>query len=125
MTRAPSHTLVFDGNCRLCQRAVRAVRALDRDGVIETLPSQTPGIRERFPFIAADRFESAMQLVRPGNAHWEGAAAVEEILRILPRSRWASPLFGLPLVRPLVDAVYKWIARNRHHLGCGRHCKNL
>ncbi len=123
MTRAPSHTLVYDGQCRLCQRAVATVRSLDPPGRIEIIASQVPGVRARFPAIPPTAFDDAMHLIRPDGATWSGALAVEELLRVLPRTRWFAPVFYIPLVREIADAVYRWVARNRHSLGCGEHCR--
>jgi predicted DCC family thiol-disulfide oxidoreductase YuxK len=123
MNRAPSHTLVYDGHCRLCQRSVSAVRALDPDGHIAIVASQEAGVRERFPSIHPAEFDEAMHLIAPDGARWSGAAAIEELLRVLPRTRWFAPIFSIPLARGVADRVYRWVARNRHALGCGAHCK--
>ena len=53
---------------------------------------------------------------------WEGAAALEELLDVLPKGRLISWMFEVPLVRPLVEKFYRWFARNRYRLGCGEHC---
>ena len=123
MTRAPSHTLVFDGRCGICRRAMAAIRAMDRAGAIEIVASQDPGVGERFPMITPSAFDEAMHLIARDDTTWSGAAAVEELLRILPRTRWFAFVFSIPLARGLADRTYRWVARNRHHLGCGEHCK--
>jgi len=51
------------------------------------------------------------------------AAALEELLKVLPRGRVISWLFKIPFVRPLVDLFYRWFARNRYRFGCGEHCQ--
>jgi predicted DCC family thiol-disulfide oxidoreductase YuxK len=123
MIRGASYTLVFDGNCRICQRAVASIRRLDRGGVIEIVASQEPGVRARFSSIPSAAFDEAMHLIaKDSGATWSGAAAVEELLRVLPRTRWFAPLFHVPFVRVVADAMYRWVARNRHRLGCGEHC---
>jgi len=123
MTRAPSHTLVYDGQCRFCQRAVAAVRALDVSGTIEIVASQNPGVRARFSAIPEAALNEAMHLVAADGTTVSGAAAVEELLRVLPRTRWFAPVFHVPYVRGFADRVYRWVARNRYRLGCGEHCQ--
>lgn len=123
MTRAPSHTLVYDGQCRICQRAVAAIRSMDPGGAIEIVASQESGVRERFRAIPSAAFDEAMQLVARDGTTWSGSAAIEELLRVLPRTRWFAPMFHIPLVRALADQIYRWVARNRHRLGCGEHCR--
>jgi predicted DCC family thiol-disulfide oxidoreductase YuxK len=121
---ASAFTVIFDGDCRVCTRMVEVLRRLDRDGMLEIIPSQTPGVRERFPWIAPHAYEEAMQLVAPDGTTWQGADAVEMILGVLPRGRFVSWIYRIPLVRPLADRLYKWVARNRHRLGCGTHCRS-
>lgn len=115
------YTLVYDGSCRMCTRIARVVQRWDR-GDIELLPSQTEGLAARFPWIPAEAYVAAMQLVGPHGQTWQGAAAVEQLLAILPRGRWISWTFRIPFARSLADRLYRWVARNRYRLGCGRHC---
>jgi predicted DCC family thiol-disulfide oxidoreductase YuxK len=115
-------TLIFDGDCGFCHRSVAWVRERDRGERVEIVPYQDPDVPRRFPEIPPDRFPRAMQLVSPEGERWEGARAAEEILRLLPKWRWVAPFFRIPLVRPVADRVYRWVARNRGRLGCGDHC---
>jgi predicted DCC family thiol-disulfide oxidoreductase YuxK len=65
-----------------------------------------------------------MQLIGPGGATWEGSAAIEQLLNVLPKGRAISWLFHIPFVRDIADRFYKWFARNRYKLGCGEHCQS-
>ena len=117
------YTLIYDGQCRMCTGIVDVVRRWDSGGEIEITPSQTPGVAARFPWITARAFAESIQLVSPDQKTWQGAAAVEQLLTILPRGRWIAWIFRIPLVRPLAERIYRWIARNRYRLGCGVHCR--
>ena len=114
---------MYDGECRFCTRSANVVRHWDRRYVVEILPSQDPSVPRRFPWIPAGDFAQAMQLVREDGTTWSGAAAVEELLTVLPRGRWISWTFRLPFGRALADRLYRWVARNRYRLGCGAHCQ--
>lgn len=114
--------VIYDGNCQVCGRIVRRLRAWDRDGVLEIVPSQRPGVAERFPRLTPRHFAESVQLVGPGGETHQGAAAVERILDLLPKGWLVTWLFSIPLVRPLSERLYRWFARNRYHLGCGEHC---
>ena len=120
---SPSHTLVYDGDCRVCTRLVGAVDVLDREHRVERLSSRVTGARERFPWIPAGSFDDALQLVATDGTTWSGAAAIEELLRVLPRGRWLAWTFALPFARPVAERFYRWFARNRYRLGCGEHCR--
>jgi predicted DCC family thiol-disulfide oxidoreductase YuxK len=119
----PLFTLVFDGNCNVCTRSVNRLRKWDRSGVVEMLPSQAADVATRFPWIPADAYADAMQLVAADGTTWQGAAAIEKLLDLVPKGRRISWIFRLPFARPLADRLYRWFARNRYRLGCGAHCQ--
>jgi len=117
------YTLIYDGDCRVCSRIVDVLTRWDRNRELEIVPSQDPGVRERFPWIPPHAYVESMQLIRASDREtWEGAAALEELLNVLPKGRVVSWLFEVPLVRPLAGRLYRWFARNRYRLGCGEHC---
>lgn len=117
------YTVVYDGACRVCQRLVRMLQRWDRQGLIEELPSQAAGVRARFPWIPERAYAESVQLVGPGGRTWQGAAAIEQVIDIMPRGKLVSWIFKIPFVRALADRFYRWFARNRYRLGCGEHCQ--
>jgi predicted DCC family thiol-disulfide oxidoreductase YuxK len=116
------YTLVFDGMCKVCNRLAKVLQKWDSRDEIEVVPSQAPGVLARFPWIPARAYTQAIQLVRYDGETWQGAAAIEQLLGILPRGRLISWVFRIPYVRVLADRFYRWFARNRYKLGCGEHC---
>jgi predicted DCC family thiol-disulfide oxidoreductase YuxK len=90
---------------------------------MQVVPSQSPGVQARFPWIPARAYRESLQLIGPGGKTWQGAAALEQLLNILPRGRLVSWVFSIPLVRGAADRFYRWFARNRYKLGCGEHCQ--
>jgi predicted DCC family thiol-disulfide oxidoreductase YuxK len=106
------YTVVYDGHCKVCGRMVRLLRAWDRKS----------RLLERFPWIPPLAYTQALQLIGPGGRTWQGAAAVERIIEVMPRGRLISWVFRIPFVRALADRFYRWFARNRYRLGCGEHC---
>jgi len=117
-------TLVYDGMCKVCNRLANVLRKWDSRQRIEVVPSQAPGVTARFPWIPARAYTQAIQLVGPNGETWQGAAAIEELLGILPRGRLISWVFRIPYVRVLADKSYRWFARNRYRMGCGTHCQS-
>ena len=114
--------VVYDGHCRVCTRAVALLRRWDRDERLQIVPSQAPGLHEAFPFIAAREYLESLQLINQQNQRWQGAAAIEQLLHILPKGILIRWLFAIPFARPIADRFYRWFARNRYKLGCGEHC---
>ena len=117
------YTVVFDGHCKVCNRLVRLLRWWDRKEKLEILPSQTPGVQARFPWIPARAYMESVQVIGPGGKTWQGAAAIERLLNVLPKGRFLSWVFMIPFVRTLAEKFYRWFARNRYMLGCGKHCQ--
>jgi predicted DCC family thiol-disulfide oxidoreductase YuxK len=74
--------LLFDGTCGICTRMVRWLRNADRAGHVEALPSQLPGLIERYGLTreAVDREVWAFDAA--GNS-WAGAAAIFRVLEAL------------------------------------------
>lgn len=116
-------TVVYDGDCAVCTRLAGVLQRLDTRGTFELLTSQAPGVRARFPWIPAEAYRESLQVVEEGGRTWQGAAAIERILDLLPRGRWVSWIFSLPFARPVAERFYRWFARNRYRLGCGAHCR--
>ena len=117
------YTLVYDGMCRMCTRLSNVLKKWDGRRQIEVVPSQATGVMARFPWIPARAYAEAIQLVGPGGATWQGAAAIEQLLNVLPRGSWIGWVFKIPYIRVLADRLYRWVARNRYRLGCGEHCQ--
>jgi predicted DCC family thiol-disulfide oxidoreductase YuxK len=118
------YTVVYDGMCKVCTRLAGTLRKWDRGRELEVVSSQMPGVTGRFPWIPARAYADALQLVGPGGYTWQGAAAIEQLLKILPKGKLVAWIFSVPFVRVLADRFYKWFARNRYRLGCGEHCQS-
>jgi len=117
------YTVVFDGTCTVCGKIVKLLRAWDRNSTLELLPSQTSYVRSRFPWIPERAFVGSVQLIGPGGRTWQGAAAVEQIIDLMPKGKLITWVFSIPFARPLAETFYRWFARNRYKLGCGQHCQ--
>ena len=114
-TVATDPTLIFDGECGICQRAVAMVKRRDREHVLRFVPFQDAARVARFG-IALPALAAAMHLILPDGRVYPGADAVPELLRLLPGKRWLAPLFKIPGVLPLARWIYAWIARRRRCL---------
>ena len=108
----------------MCKRLVSVLTKWDTKGELEIIPSQTPGLATRFPWIPASAYLESIQVIeiRSGRT-WQGAAALERILDILPKGKFITWVFSIPFARPLAERCYRWFARNRYRLGCGQHCQ--
>ena len=112
MTRA---TLIYDGECGMCQRAVTLLRRWDREHVLRYVPFQDGAAVAQF-HIALPALAASMHLILPDGQVYAGADAVPELLRRFPGKRWLAPLFRIPGVLPLARRIYAWIAQRRRCL---------
>jgi predicted DCC family thiol-disulfide oxidoreductase YuxK len=118
------YTVIYDGHCKVCGKLVKMLTKWDRNHVLEIIPSQAPGVQQRFPWIPPRAYVESVQVVRTRDGKtWQAAAALEELLNILPKGKLISWLFKIPFVRPIADWLYRWFARNRYKFGCGEHCQ--
>jgi predicted DCC family thiol-disulfide oxidoreductase YuxK len=117
------YTVIYDGYCKICGRMVKLLAKWDRNHELEIIPSQTEGVHARFPWIPQRAYTESVQVIRNSDGKTsQAAAAIEELLKAMPKGRLFSWLFKIPFVRPLADRFYRWFARNRYHMGCGDHC---
>lgn len=109
-----SPTLIYDGECGICQQAVSLLKRWDREHVLHYLPFQDQAVA-RFG-IALPKLAAAMHLILPDGRVFTGADAAPELLRLFPGKRWLAPLFQIPGVLPLGRRIYAWIATRRRCL---------
>lgn len=107
---------VYDGECVMCSGFVRWLMAHDRQAHIRVTPAQGPVGRGLYAHLgtAPERFDTHL-LVRDGVIVGKSDAAIG-LLHLLGGG-WAllAPLATL-VPRPLRDAAYDWLARNRYHI---------
>jgi len=119
-----AYTVVFDGDCKVCTRLSKVLRKWDGGRNLEVVSSQQPGVTARFPWIPARAYADALQMVAADGTTWQGAAAIEQLLNVLPRGKLISWVFRIPFMRTIADRFYRWFAKNRYRLGCGAHCQS-
>src|SRR5216117_426461 len=105
-------TLIYDGECGVCQKAVERLRRWDREHVLRFVPFQDESAVARFG-IALPALAAAMHLVLPDGRVYAGADAVPELGKLLPGKRWWVWGFAVPGVRPVARRVYRRIAERR------------
>jgi predicted DCC family thiol-disulfide oxidoreductase YuxK len=114
-TNAPSGTAVvlFDGVCNLCNASVNFIIDRDPAGHFKFAALQSEAASGMLaPCGPSGEALSSVVLLEEGRCYERSAAA----LRIARRLSGAWPLLYAFVVvpRPLRDAVYDWVARNRY-----------
>lgn len=113
-------TLIYDGECGFCRRAVAWYQAHDTDRRLTYLARQSPERSARFPQLDAPQYAGSMQLVMPDGSIRSGERAAATALSSLAarRWRWVGALLGIWGVRHGARIGYKWIAKNRYRFSC-------
>lgn len=112
-------TLLYDGTCRFCTAQAQRLRCFGR-GRVQVESAYAPGVRERFPMLPLDETSGMMgeiKLVDADGRVLGGAAAIARTVEIGggPLGLLAR-LYRVWPVRPLADAGYRIIARNRYRI---------
>jgi len=108
--------LIYDGECPVCQAAVKWIKENEKKGAFEFLPCQAKARQERFPLITENQCMEAMQLVTPDGSVLPGEKALPEILKRLKRMSRASDLLKLPGSGVASRILYRWFAGRRYSI---------
>lgn len=118
ITSVPESTrpvLLYDGGCRLCRFAARAVERLDGDEELLLLPLDDPDAAPFLQGVPVEKRDETWRLVRGASAVGHGRGAVE-LAQSLRLTRPAARI--LRAVPPAaLDRLYELVARNRRPLG--------
>jgi predicted DCC family thiol-disulfide oxidoreductase YuxK len=103
--------LLYDGACGFCRRWVERWREATGPRV-DYAPYQDHA--HRYPQIAPERFERAVQLVETTGEVYEGAEAAFRALARAPGRGWMLAAYRrIPGAAPVAEAFYRLVARNR------------
>ncbi len=109
-------TMIFDGECVLCNGAVQFVLRHERDTDLTFATTQSPSgqaLAARHG-ISPDDLDITFVLVDGDRAYVRSDAALRVATHLEAPWRWMSALRVVP--RPIRDAAYSAIARNRYSL---------
>jgi predicted DCC family thiol-disulfide oxidoreductase YuxK len=110
----PSATVVFDGDCGICQALRRKVQTLDTRGKLRFVPYQAGDLATTVPGLTREAASRSLIVVRDDGRHFRGARAAFETLRRLPGTWGAIGMIAaLPPLSLLAEPFYRLIARNR------------
>ncbi|MHC2434160.1 thiol-disulfide oxidoreductase DCC family protein [Bradyrhizobium sp. USDA 4451] len=106
--------ILYDGVCIFCSRWVRFVVSRDTERRFRFTPIQSAYGTRLAKTFGIDPDDPDTNAVIHGGVAWMKSDAALTVLSHLPRWGWTSALFAVP--KPLRDAVYSLIARNRYKI---------
>ena len=110
----PDGTVLFDGVCVLCSAWFHFVARRDPYARFRFVAVQEPYGRRLAQRLGIDPDAPRTNAVVVGGRPYFRSDAAIEVLRRLPGWRWVSLLRAVP--RPIRDALYDVVARNRYAL---------
>ncbi|MBX3733534.1 MAG: DUF393 domain-containing protein [Verrucomicrobiae bacterium] len=113
---AASGWVFFDAICPVCIGIVNRWGGLFRRHGYVFVPLQEPWVSPVLG-VSSEELRREMKLRRRDGVVIGGIEAWRELGRSLPWIRPLVALAGWPVLRPLADAAYRWIAANRYCLG--------
>jgi len=116
----PRGWVLYDADCGFCTRwAWRMMYFVGPRG-FHLAPLQAPWVRPALK-LSSDELLEELRVLTAEGAVYGGVDAMLYLAKQIPWSRPLARTARLPGVKPLLDAVYRWIARHRHTLSrtCG------
>ncbi|WFU17060.1 thiol-disulfide oxidoreductase DCC family protein [Bradyrhizobium sp. CB3481] len=106
--------ILYDGVCIFCSRWVRFVAKRDVARRFRFTPIQSAYGTKLAQTFGIDPDDPDTNAVVHGGVAWLKSDAALTVLSQLPRWGWVRVLFAVP--KPLRDAIYSLIARNRYRI---------
>jgi predicted DCC family thiol-disulfide oxidoreductase YuxK len=120
----PAGTLFFDGACGMCTRSRDLLLRMDRTGNLQTEPLQSPGVAQRLGIAPTSLLDSVRWLDSSG-AVYSGAQAANAALSAAVGTRIPLVIYRIPGIRFVEEAIYRWVAANRHRFpGTTPYCES-
>ena len=106
--------ILFDGVCVFCSRWVRFIVARDRAARFRFTPIQSAYGTRLAQALGIDADDPDTNALIHGGVAWFKSDGALTVLSCLPGWRWVRVLLAVP--RPLRDAVYNVVAKNRYRI---------
>jgi predicted DCC family thiol-disulfide oxidoreductase YuxK len=110
----PGGIILFDGTCAFCEGSVKFVATRD-NGYFKFGASQTPegeALLQRFG--KSEEAAGSLILIEDDHIYLRSEAVLKIAARM--RAPWKYARMFLSVPRPLRDAVYRFVANNRHRI---------
>ena len=111
---APHAVVLFDGVCNVCNDSVKFILARDAVGYFRFASLQSDVAKQLLtPFGLADMPIETMAVIEAGRVHLR-SSAVLRVAQRLGGAWWLLGMLGRLVPRPVRDALYAYLVKNRY-----------
>ena len=115
--KPPDHlTILYDGDCPVCCRKVRFLRRRDRQNRLRFADIRDPLFQPLETGIDFHTLEKKIHALQPDGRVLTGMEVIRAAWKEIGLG-WLIAPTGWPGLRPLFDALYRFVAANRHKIG--------
>jgi predicted DCC family thiol-disulfide oxidoreductase YuxK len=115
-TRKGPVVVLYDGECPMCRRGMRMLRAMDRFGNLKYVDFRSEDLPATRTPLSKAAMAKRMHAVSPDGTVTEGFLAFQTIFRCLPATFAVAPFMGLPVIDWIGGGIYDWVADRRLQL---------
>lgn len=106
-------TILYDGDCPLCRREIKAMLRLDKGrGRLAGVDIAAPEFDAASYGLTREQVMGAIHAIGDDGAVVKGMEVFRRAYAAVGLGWLLSPT-GWPLIKPLADRLYRWFARNR------------
>lgn len=110
------YCVIYDGQCNLCVTFTQLLEKFDQGTLFQYVPMQDEATLKKFE-ITAENCQMGMILIdlEYPERRWQGSAAAEEIVRLLPMGQLLVAAYqSIPGLKLFGDATYEQIRDHRY-----------
>ena len=113
-------TLIYDGDCGICERFCRVIERFNWLGRFEARPLQDEGVYADYPMLSRAACEREIKFIKAGRV-FSGSDAIMAVFRQIPILAPIGVLFVIPPFSYVARWLYPVIADNRYRISatCG------
>lgn len=116
MTAASHFTVLYDGQCEICQASVAWLQILDTRHLTHSVAVDADSLRLLDPRLDVDACLRELHVLDSNVRLYVGWDAVARLARLFPSTWIIGAVGSLPPLKQLGRLAYRFIARNRHSL---------
>jgi glyoxylase-like metal-dependent hydrolase (beta-lactamase superfamily II)/predicted DCC family thiol-disulfide oxidoreductase YuxK len=116
MTVASHFTVLYDGQCEICQAAISWLRILDKRHLTNSVAVAADSLKLLDPRLDVDDCLRELHVLDSNGRLYVGWDAVARLARLFPATWIIGAVGSIPPLKQLGRLAYRFIARNRHSL---------